>query len=110
MVSPVAHRNWDPTDESKKRTGQQITNGDRAKPQRKEKYSHAKGETNRQPLKETEHSSGLIRHVNPSRCRTTELTRRREFTNPSPDQSSCETCSRRSRPTIGCARPTGVTG
>ena len=34
------------------------------------------------------------------RCRTSELTRRREFIQASPDQSSCETRPRRSRPTI----------
>src|SRR6266704_6007529 len=39
----------------------------------------------------------LVRRIsNP----TSELTRRRDFTQPSPDQLSYETCSRRSRPTI----------
>src|SRR5436309_11654144 len=37
-------------------------------------------------------------------CRTVELTRRREFNQASPDESSYETRSRRSRPTI-CSMP-----
>src|SRR5438067_1129831 len=36
----------------------------------------------------------------PDRNITVELTRRREFNQASPDESSCETRSRRSRPTI----------
>jgi hypothetical protein len=38
--------------------------------------------------------------LRPSRHPTIELTRRREFIQASPDESSCETRSRRSRPTI----------
>src|SRR6267378_1923198 len=37
--------------------------------------------------------------------RTSELTRRREFNQASPDESSCETRSRRSRPTICYVSP-----
>src|SRR5438552_7094867 len=40
--------------------------------------------------------------------RTIELTRRREFNQASPDESSCETRFRRSRPTICCASSSDV--
>src|SRR5712692_9734224 len=40
-----------------------------------------------------------------NRCRTAELTRRRDFTQASPDQLSYETRSRRSRPTICWVAP-----
>src|SRR5262245_21919795 len=47
--------------------------------------------------------------VLPAGCRiTVELTRRRDFTKASPDELSCETRSRRSRPTICYARVVGI--
>ena len=50
----------------------------------------------------------LMRHPKTG-SRTVELTRRRDFTNASPDESSCETRSRRSRPTICSAATNQLT-
>src|SRR5205809_5743278 len=60
----------------------------------------------RQQQRENFHRNGIQRKdasIHAGSDITVELTRRREFTNASPDESSYETRSRRSRPTICCA-------
>src|SRR5437660_8941384 len=56
--------------------------------------------TGRQPARQIRRKNVTTLRFERIRRITIELTRRREFTRASPDESSCETRSRRSRPTI----------